>query len=64
MKILLGDFNVKLWRNGTFKPTIGNKSLREISNVNGVTVVAFAASKKKTIVKRTMFPHRNVRKCT
>jgi hypothetical protein len=27
MKILLGDFNSKEGREGTFKPTIGNESL-------------------------------------
>jgi hypothetical protein len=38
-KILLGDFNAKVGKEGTFKPTIGNKSLYEISNDNGVRVV-------------------------
>jgi hypothetical protein len=36
MKILLGDFNAKVGREDIFKPTIGNESLREISNFNGV----------------------------
>jgi len=27
MKILLGDFNAKVWRESIFKPTIGNESL-------------------------------------
>jgi hypothetical protein len=36
MKILLGDFNVKVGRKDIFKPTIGNESLHEISNDNGV----------------------------
>jgi hypothetical protein len=36
MKILLGDFNAKVGRKNMFKPTIGNKSLHEISNDNGV----------------------------
>jgi exonuclease III len=34
MKILLGDFNAKVCREDIFKPTIGNKSLHEISNDN------------------------------
>jgi hypothetical protein len=29
-----------------FKPTIRNESLHKISNINGVTVVNFATSKK------------------
>jgi hypothetical protein len=36
MTILLGDFNAKLGREDIFKPTIGNESLRKISNDNGV----------------------------
>jgi hypothetical protein len=41
-KILLGDLNVKAIREDIFKPTIGNESLHEISNDNGVRVVNFA----------------------
>jgi endonuclease/exonuclease/phosphatase family metal-dependent hydrolase len=36
MQILLGDFNAKEGREDIFKPTIGNESLHEISNDNGV----------------------------
>jgi hypothetical protein len=36
MKILLGDFNAKVSKEDIFKPTIGNESLDEISNDNGV----------------------------
>jgi hypothetical protein len=56
MKILLGDFNAKLEREDTFKPTIGCESLHEDSNDNGVRVVNFATS-KNLVVKSTMFPH-------
>jgi hypothetical protein len=45
MKILLSDFNAKTGREDTFKPTIGNESLHEISNGNGVTAVNFAQLK-------------------
>jgi hypothetical protein len=45
MKILLGDFNAKVGREGIFKPTIANESLHEISNDNGVRLVNFATSK-------------------
>jgi hypothetical protein len=48
MKILL-DFNVKVGRADIFKPTIGNESLHEISNDNGVRVVNFATSKNLTV---------------
>jgi hypothetical protein len=36
MKILLGNFKAKVGRENFFKPTIGNESLHEISNGNGV----------------------------
>jgi hypothetical protein len=42
MKILLGDFNAKVGREDTFKPTIGNESLHQDNNDNGVKVVNFA----------------------
>jgi endonuclease/exonuclease/phosphatase family metal-dependent hydrolase len=63
MKILLGDFNAKLGREDIFKPTVGNESLLEDSNDNGVRVVNFATS-KNLVVKSTMFPHRNIHKYT
>jgi hypothetical protein len=63
MKILLEDFNAKIDREDICKPTIGNESLHEISNDNGVRVVNFATSKNLTI-KSTMLPHRNIHKYT
>jgi exonuclease III len=45
IKLLLGDFNAKLGMEDIFKPTIGNESLHEISNDNGVRVVNFAHPK-------------------
>ena len=44
MKILLGDFNAKVGRENIFKPTIGNESLHQDSNDNGVRIVNFATS--------------------
>jgi hypothetical protein len=63
MKILLGEFSAKLGREDTFKPTIGNESLHEDSNDNGVRVANFVTS-KNLVVKSTMFPHRNIHKYT
>ena len=63
MKILLGDFNAKVERENIFKPTIGSGSLHQDSNDNGVRIVNFATS-KNLVVKSTMFPHRNIHKCT
>jgi endonuclease/exonuclease/phosphatase family metal-dependent hydrolase len=63
MKILLGDINAKVGREDIFKPVIGNESLHEASNDNGVRVVHFATS-KNLIVKNTTFPHRDIHKHT
>ena len=41
-KIILGDFNAKVERENIFKPTIGNVSLHQDSNDNGVRIVNFA----------------------
>jgi hypothetical protein len=61
MKILLRDFNAEVSREDISKPTIGNESLHEISNDDGVRIVNFATSKNPT-VKSTMFPHHNIHK--
>jgi hypothetical protein len=45
MKILLGDFNGKVGREGIFKSIIDNKSLHEASNDNGFRVMNFAFKK-------------------
>jgi hypothetical protein len=58
-KILLGDFIAKVGKKDISKPTIGNESLHEISNDNGVRLLNFATSKNLT-VKSTMFPQRNI----
>jgi len=63
MKILLGDFNAKVWRENIFKPTIGNDSLHQCSNDTDVGIVNFATS-KILVVNSTMFPHQNIHKYT
>jgi hypothetical protein len=49
-------------RENIFKPTIGNESLHQESNDNGVRIVKFTTS-KNLVVKSTMFPHQNFHKC-
>jgi hypothetical protein len=44
MQILLGDFSAKVCREDIFNPTVGNDSLHEIRNDNGVRIVKFATS--------------------
>jgi hypothetical protein len=45
MKILLGNFNVKVGRQSIFNLTIGNKCVHQDSNGNSVRIVKFATSK-------------------
>ena len=56
MKMLLGDFNAKAERENIFKPTIGQESLHQDSNDNGVRLVNVVTSQNLG-VKSTMFPH-------
>jgi hypothetical protein len=63
MKILLEDFNAKVGRDDILKLIIGDDSLHEVSNDNGIGVVNFATSKNLT-VKITPFPHCNIHKHT
>jgi len=63
MKILLGDFNAKVGRENSCKPTIGNESLHQGSNDNGIRIVNLATPKNQ-VVQRTMFPHQNIHKYT
>jgi len=62
MKILLGDFNVKVGRENIFKLVIGNDGLHQDSNDNGVRIVNFATS--KNLVKSMMLLHQNIHKYT
>jgi hypothetical protein len=63
MKILLGEFNTKVGREDIFKQAIGNESSHEICNEDGIRMVNFATS-ENLFFKSTMFPHRNINKCT
>jgi len=42
MQIILGDINAKVGRETIFKPTIGNESIHQDSNDNGLRIVNFA----------------------
>jgi len=50
-------------RENILKLTIGNDSLHQDSNDNGVRVVNFATT-KNVVVKNTIFPHQNFHKYT
>ena len=49
MKILLRDFNAKLGVDDICKPKIGNESLHQDGNDNGVRIVNFAVSKNLVV---------------
>jgi hypothetical protein len=57
VKIMLGDFNAKVGREGIFKPRIGNKILCGIGNDNGVRIVNFAPSESLSSVQVPMLQH-------
>jgi hypothetical protein len=63
VKILLGDFNLKVGREDIFKPTFGNESLHESSNDNGDYIVKLCHI-KNLIHSSTLFAHCNIDKCT
>jgi len=63
MKILLGHFNVQVGTENIFKLSIGNESLHQGSNENGVRIVKFTTS-EDLVIKSRMFPHRNIHKYT
>ena len=63
MTILLGEFNAKVGGENIFKPTIGNESLHQNRNGNGVRTVHFVKS-KNLVIKNTIFPHPDINKCT
>jgi hypothetical protein len=48
LKNLLEDFNAKVGRENIFKPTVGNESLHQVSNNNGVVIVNFCHIKKSS----------------
>jgi hypothetical protein len=58
---VLGNFSAEVGKEDIFKLTIGNESLHEISNDNGVGVVNFVTS-KNLIVKNKMSLHRSIHK--
>jgi len=59
MKILLAEVG----RENIFKPTIGNGSVHQDSNDNGVRIINFATS-KNLVFKLKMFQHPNIHKYT
>jgi len=63
IKIMLGDFNAKVGKESTYKPTIGNESLRNKTNNSGIKMIQFAISNGLN-VRSTTFPHKDIHKET
>jgi len=62
IKIILGDFNGKVGEEDIYKPTIGNESLHNETNNNGIKMIQFTISKGFNV--RSTFPHKDIHKET
>ena len=62
IKIILGDFNAKVSKESIYEPTIGNESLPDETNTNGVKIIHFVISDDLNV--RSTFPHKDIHKQT
>jgi len=63
IKIILVDFNAKVGKESIYKPIIGNESLHNETNNNGIKMIQFVVSHGLN-VRSTMFPHKDIHKET
>jgi hypothetical protein len=63
IQIILGDFNGKAGKESIYKPTIGNESLHNETNDNGMKMIQFVIPKGLN-VRSTTFPHKDIHKET
>ena len=59
IKMLAGDFNAKVGREGIFGPTVGKHSLHDKTSDNGFRLVSFAAAQNMVIFS-TRLQHLNI----
>jgi len=59
IKIILGHFKAKAGKEYIYKPTIGNESLHNETNNNGIKIIQFGISKGFN-VRSTTFPHKDI----
>jgi hypothetical protein len=63
IKIILRDFNAKVGKESIHKPTIGNGSLHNETNNNGIKMIQFAISNGLNI-RCTTFPYKDIQRET
>ena len=63
INIILGDFNAKVCKESVYKPTIGNESLHNETNNNGIKMIHFTISDGLN-VRSTTFPDKDIHKQT
>jgi len=61
IKILIGDFNLKMDEENMYRPTIGQDSLRDISNDNGIRLIHLCLAKGLNL-SSTYFPRKSIYK--
>ena len=63
IKIILVDFNARVGKESISKPTIGNESLHNETNNNGIKMIQFVVTNGLNVTS-TMFPHKDIHKDT
>ena len=63
IKIILGDVYAEVGKEYIYKPTMGNESLHNETNNNGIKIIQIAISKGFK-VRSTIFPHKDINKET
>jgi len=63
VKIVVGDFNAKVGREGIFGQTVGKHSLHGKTSDNGFRLVSFAAA-QNMVISSTRFQHLDIHKAT
>ena len=63
IKVILGDLNAQIGKEAVFSPTIGQHSLHQISNDNGLRLISFAAS-RGFVIGSTLFESKKIHKPT
>ena len=60
IRMLVGDFNAKVGRKGSFGPTVGKHSLHEKTGDNGFRLISFAAAQNMVISSNRLISTRRL----